>query len=100
MYAIIDRGFAQQVNGRGIDKSDAGEFEARPSGTSVRGTGARVLTSERVPRRRNRSTIDLDGSRENVRYWTTALACTEGQLRAAVVDVGVDPERVRVRLGK
>jgi hypothetical protein len=53
-----------------------------------------------IRRRRERTRIDLAESQEVVRYWTTALACTEAQLRAAVNEAGVNAEDVRRCLKK
>jgi len=50
------------------------------------------------PRRRERARIGLDGPREEVRYWTTTLRCTEAQLRAALAEVGTIAEDVRLHL--
>ena len=75
--------------------------ETRPSGTYTRQEQADMLLREpMVRRRRERARIDLAESQEVVRYWTTALACTEAQLRAAVNEVGVNAEDVRRCLKK
>jgi CheY-like chemotaxis protein len=75
--------------------------ETRPSGMYPRHAQANMLLREPMIRRqRERARIDLEESLEVVRYWTTALACTEVQLRAAVNQVGVDAEAVRRCLKK
>ena len=75
--------------------------EARPSGTFVRDPKVDMLLREPMRlRRRERARIDLYESREVVRYWTTALGCTEEQLRDAVAEVGANPDDVRQRLSK
>jgi CheY-like chemotaxis protein len=73
--------------------------ESRPSGTFPRSSKVDALLWQ-SPRaqKRERDWIDLDRSPEVVRYWTTALCCTEAQLRAAVAEVGVESEAVRRRL--
>ena len=75
--------------------------EARPSGIYTRAPEPSQLSREPLVRRqRERARIDLEESREVVRYWTTALGCTEAQLRAAVNEVGVNAEDVRRQLKK
>ena len=49
---------------------------------------------------RERSTVDVAGSREVVRYWTIEFGCTELELRAAVGAVGCVADDVRARLAK
>jgi len=74
--------------------------ETRPSGMYTRAPEPRQLSHEPllVRRHRERARIDLQESQEVVRYWTTALGCTEAQLRAAVNEVGVNAEDVRRKL--
>jgi hypothetical protein len=73
--------------------------ETRPSGTFTRDAKVDMLLREPMPRRkRERKLIDLHESPAVVRYWTTALGCTEAQLRAAVAEVGVSAEDVRRHL--
>jgi CheY-like chemotaxis protein len=67
----------------------SGTFER----TSPSPTETRSNETSRPPRERSR--IDLHGTPEIIRYWTTDLCCTEAQLRAAVDAVGVDSEEVR-----
>jgi CheY-like chemotaxis protein len=75
--------------------------ETRPSGVYTRELEARTFSREPIIRRqRERARIDLAESLEVVRYWTTALSCTESQLRAAVNEVGIDAEDVRRQLKK
>jgi CheY-like chemotaxis protein len=75
--------------------------ETRPSGTYTKQAQANMLLREPMVRRqRERARIDLGESCEVVRYWTTALVCTEFQLRAAVNQVGVNAEDVRRYLKK
>ena len=74
---------------------------SRPSGTFARTAPVDLLLREpRGRTQRERTRIDLDQSSETVRYWTTALACTEAELRAAVHAVGVNAEDVRRCLKK
>jgi CheY-like chemotaxis protein len=80
----------------GLDELLASVSEARPSGTFARDPKADLLLREPMIRRqRERARIDLHESREVVRYWTTALRCTEAELRAAVNEVGVNSDDVR-----
>lgn len=73
--------------------------ETRPSGMYTRAPEPRPSQQEPLMRRqRERARIDLEESREVVRYWTTTLGCTEVQLRAAVNEVGVNAEDVRRQL--
>jgi len=73
--------------------------ETRPSGMYTRAPEPHQLSHEPLVRRhRERARIDLRESQEVVRYWTTALGCTEAQLRAAVNEVGVNAEDVRRKL--
>ncbi len=75
--------------------------ETRPSGMYPRPPEANHFPREPMTRRqRERCRIDLHESREVVRYWTTALVCTEAQLRLAVNEVGVNAEDVRRQLKK
>ncbi|MEI9938703.1 MAG: response regulator [Pseudomonadota bacterium] len=70
--------------------------DARPSGTYTRQDEANMLLREPMVRReRERARVDLEKSCAVVRYWTTALACTEAELRAAVNEAGVNAEDVR-----
>jgi CheY-like chemotaxis protein len=70
--------------------------EVRPSGMYTRQAQANLSLQEPLVRRqRERARVDLEESFEVVRYWTTALACTEVQLRAAVNEVGSNAEDVR-----
>jgi DNA-binding response OmpR family regulator len=83
----------------GMDELLASVSDARPSGTFAREPKVDKLLRESMLRRqRERARIDLHESREVVRYWTTALSCTEVQLRAAVDQVGVNSEDVRRHL--
>ena len=73
--------------------------ETRPSGTFPRSAKVDALFRDPTTRpRRERARICLHESCEVVRYWTTALGCTEAQLRAAVDEVGVDLTSVRSHL--
>ncbi len=75
--------------------------ETRPSGIFARDVELSQFPSQPIiGRRRERARIDLTESEEVVRYWTTALACTEAQLRAAVNEVGMNAEDVRRYLKK
>jgi DNA-binding response OmpR family regulator len=71
---------------------------SRPSGTFARGDALRREPLGR--RQRERARIDLHESPETIRYWTTALVCTEAELRAAVHAIGIDSEDVRRYLRK
>jgi CheY-like chemotaxis protein len=85
----------------GLDEllASVSEAEARPSGTFARDPKVDMLLREpMIRRRRERARIDLLESREVVRYWTTALGCTEAQLRAAVDEVGISSDDVRRHL--
>jgi len=83
----------------GLDELLAAVSEARPSGTFARDPKVDMLLREpMLRRRRDRARIDLHESREVVRYWTTALRCTEAELRAAVDEVGVNSDDVRRHL--
>ena len=83
----------------GLDELYSAVSEARPSGTFTRDGKVDVLLRQPTTRPpRERSSIDLFGSPETVRYWTTALGCTEEELHAAVHAVGVDSEQVRAHL--
>jgi DNA-binding response OmpR family regulator len=85
----------------GLDELLASVSETRPSGTFARDPKVDLLLREPMIRRqRERARIDLYESREVVRYWTTALGCTEAQLRAAVAEVGVSADDVRHHLNK
>lgn len=85
----------------GLDELLVAVSEARPSGTFARDPKVDALLREPMRRRqRERALVDLQESREVVRYWTTALGCTETQLRDAVAEVGADAEDVRRRLRK
>jgi len=85
----------------GFDELLASVSDARPSGTFARDPKVDVLLHEPMARRqRERERIDLSESREVVRYWKTALRCTEAQLRAAVDEVGVSADDVRRHLEK
>jgi len=75
--------------------------ETRPSGTFPRSPRVDALFRDPTTRpQRERAWIDLHESCEVVRYWTTALGCTEAQLRAAVDEVGVNSDDVRRHLRK
>jgi len=75
--------------------------ETRPSGIYTRPPEQSQLPREpRARQKRERARIDLEESQEVVRYWTTALGCTEAQLRAAVNEIGVNAEDVRRQLKK
>jgi CheY-like chemotaxis protein len=83
----------------GLDELLAAVSDARPSGTFERRPKVDQLLRESIAqRRRERARIDLHESQQVVRYWTTALGCTEAQLRAAVDEVGVGSEDVRRHL--
>jgi DNA-binding response OmpR family regulator len=83
----------------GLDELLAAVSEARPSGTFARDPKVDPLLREQMSRRqRERARIDLHESREVVRYWTTALRCTEAELRAAVNEVGANSDDVRRHL--
>jgi CheY-like chemotaxis protein len=83
----------------GFDELLASVSETRPSGTFERVSKAdRLLHEPMIRRQRERAWIDLHESREVVRYWTTALRCTEAELRAAVNEVGVNSDDVRRHL--
>jgi DNA-binding response OmpR family regulator len=85
----------------GLDELLASVSDARPSGTFARDPKVDSLLREPMVRRqRERERIDLYESPEVVRYWTTALRCTEAQLRAAVAQVGVNAEDVRRHLDR
>jgi len=85
----------------GLDELLAAVSETRPSGTFTRDAKVDVILREPMLRRkREREWIDLHESQDVVRYWTTALCCTEAQLRAAVNEVGVCSEDVRRYLRK
>ncbi|HWZ88369.1 MAG TPA: response regulator [Polyangiaceae bacterium] len=85
----------------GLDELLMAVSDARPSGTFTRDAKVDLLFREPVIRRqRERARIDLLESKEVVRYWTTALSCTEAQLRAAVNEVGVNADDVRHHLKK
>ncbi|HEY0468612.1 MAG TPA: response regulator [Polyangiaceae bacterium] len=75
--------------------------ETRPSGVYSQQTERSIFPRELLYRRqRERARIDLEQSQEVVRYWTTALGCTEAQLRAAVSEVGINADDVRRQLKK
>jgi CheY-like chemotaxis protein len=75
--------------------------ETRQSGTFPRNPRVDALLRDPATRsQRERVWINLHESCEVVRYWTTALGCTEAQLRAAVDEVGVNSDDVRRHLGK
>jgi CheY-like chemotaxis protein len=75
--------------------------DTRSSGTFARTpTAAPESRSPASRQPRERSRIDLLGTLEVIRYWTTELCCTEVQLRAAVAAVGVVAEDVRLYLRK
>ena len=75
--------------------------ETRPSGTFPRSPRVDALFRDPTTRpQRERARIYLHESCEVVRYWTTALGCTEAQLRAAVDLIGVNSEDVRRHLRK
>jgi CheY-like chemotaxis protein len=75
--------------------------ETRPSGTFPRNPRVDALFCDPTARpKRERTWIYLHESCEVVRYWTTELGCTEGQLRAAVDEVGVNSDDVRRHLRK
>lgn|GEM_PF-1189176 len=83
----------------GFDELLASVSEARPSGTFLRDPKVeRLLAEPMIRRQRERARVDLHESREVVRYWTTALRCTEAELRAAVNEVGVSSEDIRRHL--
>ncbi len=85
----------------GLEELLSAVGETRPSGMYTRLPEMDKLPREPMVRRqRERDRIDLHESREVVRYWTTALACTEAQLRLAVNEVGVNAEDVRRHLKK
>ena len=73
--------------------------DARPSATFPRSAKVDALFRDPATRpQRERDRIYLHESCEVVRYWTTALGCTEAQLRAAVDEVGVEVTSVRSHL--
>jgi CheY-like chemotaxis protein len=75
--------------------------ETRPSGTFPRNPRIDALFRDPATQpQRERAWIYLHESCEVVRYWTTALGCTEAQLRAAVDEVGVNSDHVRRHLRK
>ena len=83
----------------GLDELLAAVSDARPSGTFELAPKVDRLLRESIARRqRERARINLHESLEVVRYWTTALGCTEAQLRAAVDEVGASSEEVRRHL--
>lgn len=85
----------------GLAELLASVSDARPSGIFTREPKLDTRLRESLTRRRReRALIDLHESREVVRYWTTALCCTEAQLRAAVAEVGIVAEDVRRHLEK
>ena len=65
--------------------------DSRPSG---------VYPRQSPRQQRERALIHVQHSTEVVRYWTTALACTECELRAAVNEVGIIADDVRNYLKK
>lgn len=72
-----------------------------PSGTFLQGTASVApLRGPSYRPHRDRDRIELLESPEVVRYWTTALCCTESELRAAVAEVGNEADAVRRRLAK
>ena len=75
--------------------------ETQQSGTFPRSPRVDALFRDPTTRQqRERTRINLHESCEVVRYWTTALGCTEAQLRSAVDEVGVNSDDVRRHLGK
>ena len=85
----------------GLEELLAAVDDARPSGTYVRRPElSNSLRGPMIRRQRERARIDLEESLEVVRYWTTTLACTEAELRAAVKAVGVNADTVRRLLKK
>jgi hypothetical protein len=54
-------------------------------------------TNDRGPADRSRISLEQD---HEVRYWTSALGCTEEELRQAVAAVGASAEAVRTSLGR
>jgi DNA-binding response OmpR family regulator len=85
----------------GLDELLASVADARTSGMFARDPKVDTLLREpTVRRQRERARIDLYESPEVVRYWTTALRCTETELRAAVDAVGVGVDDVRRHLEK
>ena len=85
----------------GLPELFASVSDARPSGTFTRDPKIDTLLREpMIHRQRERERIDLNESREVVRYWTTALRCTEAQLRATVAEVGIRADDVRRHLEK
>ena len=85
----------------GLDELFASVSDARPSGTFVRDPKVDIVLREPMARRqRERARVDLNESREVVRYWTTALRCTEAELRRAVDEVGVNADDIRRHLEK
>jgi len=75
--------------------------ETRHSGTFSRNPRVDALFRDPATRpQRERVWVNLHESGEVVRYWTTALGCTEAELRAAVDEVGVNSDDVRRHLGK
>jgi len=75
--------------------------ETRPSGIFTRDPKIDTLLRDQSTRHeRERARIDQRESRETIRYWTTALRCTEEELRAAMAEVGSSVEDVRRRLAK
>jgi hypothetical protein len=73
--------------------------ETRHSGTFPWSPRVDALFRDPTTRlQRERTRINLHESCEVVRYWTTALGCTEAQLRTAVNEVGVNSDDVRRHL--
>ena len=54
---------------------------------------------EAQPSARDDNRIDLNDAGQ-VRYWTTNLAVTDAQLRAAVEAVGSEPQKIRDYLAR
>lgn len=85
----------------GLEELFASVCDTRPSGVFARDPKIESpLRGPMTQRTRERARIDLHESPEVVRYWTTALRCTEAQLRAAVREVGISAEAVRRHLEK
>jgi Protein of unknown function (DUF3606) len=75
--------------------------ETRPSGTFPRNPRVDALFRDPATRpQRERAWVYLHESCEVVRYWTTALGCTEAELCAAVDQVGVNSDDERRHLRK